>query len=916
MKKSILLFSISIFIYITAINLLIANSKNTNFAFFEQKLSRIENMFNNPNKYPLDQINTNIKETLGILAKSKLSFEEKKILQFKFNISLAYSYDQLNKIDSAFYYFNSINAIISQYPKINQLEPWYVAYHWNNLGMKYKNYFDNYSKAISCYEKGLLICENIKDTSIYRIAKIQLLNNLANAYDATGKSSDAFILYQKITKAGLKGIDYDYDIYTSIGWNYIRLGKYDKAIQYFKKSYQILNVVKSTKKSKEYNALGLFDIGMCHSYSENFLESDKSLELLIRFYQKEHIYKNKYLSLALLQKAQNAYEVNDYEKGISYVQKAIKAIVVEFNEDDSNKNPTLSQSIIDYPTLFHVLTFKAKLLSEKYKNNLPNAKLDLIVNSYSLAIKLSNMYRKKIDAPEDKLRLNQNNKQVFDNAIYFAHQWFQIEPSNSKANTVLSIVESTKALALGDKISTENINVPLHTQHLQNKEQLELSKNAILRQKIADSKLIKEEYDSLKSQLYDSETELSKFNIKKILNDLAPTFNTKAIDDNLIINEIIALTSPESVYLSYNITSDYQVYVLAINHQKIMFKKLAYNPIFLKNQCQDFINSLKKNPTVFDYRGENLSEKLYNYLIKPIEPMLLNKKRLLISRDGALNYLPFEVLESGKSKKDYMLKHFAISYQYTAQSFLIRHEKQTNTSNKLLTIAPFIVSQKTPNGQKLEALKTIPKSRDENFISQDDATKLNFISKVPNYNIINLECHSVAHPKVYDQSFVLFNPNEKDWKLGFHEILTLDLSKCKLLILASCNSAFGVNEAYEGILSLSYAFYKAGSHSVISAQWAAHDRSSAFITTRFYNYINQGDDKDYALQKAKIDFLNSSLGKELDHPFFWANLTLTGNINAIKSSPPLYLYFIIIIPIICIILMYIYKKKRIKKPLF
>lgn len=908
MKKTLLFnFSIALFfMYFTSINTIVAIIKKSDIAIFQSKLAAVEKKLENSNnsKESFNQINTQIKETLVLLNKASLTQEEKYILQFKFDISLAYTYNRLLKSDSALYYFNEVNRIIRQYPKVNTLEPLYVAYHYNNLGQEYMYNYANYTNAISYYQVGLRICDNIKNKAKRKTAKITLANNLANVYDKIGNTNEAFNVYKEILKIGIKGIDIEHKIYTSMGWNCIRRDKYDDALLYFKQS---LSISKKTKISNEENALYYFDIGTCYSHKTDYFKGNKYLDLLIDFYQNEKVFKNKYLSLSYLQKAKNSYEVHNYNIGLLYTQEALKAIVVEFNENSLNQNPTLSQTVLDFQSLFQILTLKAQLLEEIYQKKPSNAYLNLIFNCYHLAVVLSTEYRKGIENPEDKLRLNQNNKQVLKKAIYFAYKWYQSAPNPDRANDILSIIESTKAIVLGDKILDEKVFIPKSALPIQYKIQNELSVNANLRQNIANKRLIKADYDSLKSLLHKSETKLS--DLKMELNSIVLPYN-KGVNADINIREIIAHLSPESVYLSYSITEDYQVYVLAINHEKIIFKKLEDKPLLISKTLQAYIDTLKKNPTVYEYKEAYLSKKLYNYLIKPIESMLLNKKRLVISRDGLLNYLPFEVLESGKSQNDYLLNHFAISYQYTALSFLSRNGKETNTPNKLLTINPFIERQVSPDGDKLEALKTFTKSRNEDFLSDQNATKLNFIKKMSQYNIFNLECHSVANQKDYSQSFVYFNPSNKDWKLGFHEILNLNLSECKLLILASCNSGFGQNEAYEAILSLGYAFYKAGSHAVISAQWSAHDRSSAFITTRFYHYINQGIDKDYALQKAKIDFLNSELGNELNHPFFWANLTLTGNTNPIESPTYSNIYLITLIPIIFIFMIYAYKKNK------
>jgi hypothetical protein len=42
--------------------------------------------------------------------------------------------------------------------------------------------------------------------------------------------------------------------------------------------------------------------------------------------------------------------------------------------------------------------------------------------------------------------------------------------------------------------------------------------------------------------------------------------------------------------------------------------------------------------------------------------------------------------------------------------------------------------------------------------------------------------------------------------------------------------------------------------------------------------------KDIALQKAKMEFINSNNSKEKQLPYFWAGAILTGKVNIIKSG--------------------------------
>jgi hypothetical protein len=77
---------------------------------------------------------------------------------------------------------------------------------------------------------------------------------------------------------------------------------------------------------------------------------------------------------------------------------------------------------------------------------------------------------------------------------------------------------------------------------------------------------------------------------------------------------------------------------------------------------------------------------------------------------------------------------------------------------------------------------------------------------------------------------------------------------------------------------------RAGTGAVVGASWEAHNRACGMITENFQRYLDDGLPKDVALQKAKLDFMESNESKDLDHPFYWANLTLIGNNKALSSE--------------------------------
>ena len=46
----------------------------------------------------------------------------------------------------------------------------------------------------------------------------------------------------------------------------------------------------------------------------------------------------------------------------------------------------------------------------------------------------------------------------------------------------------------------------------------------------------------------------------------------------------------------------------------------------------------------------------------------------------------------------------------------------------------------------------------------------------------------------------------------------------------------------------------------------------------------KGMEKDIALQKAKLEYLQTEVGKRNDTPFYWANIQIIGNNQAITSK--------------------------------
>ena len=86
----------------------------------------------------------------------------------------------------------------------------------------------------------------------------------------------------------------------------------------------------------------------------------------------------------------------------------------------------------------------------------------------------------------------------------------------------------------------------------------------------------------------------------------------------------------------------------------------------------------------------------------------------------------------------------------------------------------------------------------------------------------------------------------------------------------------------EGVISLGRAFAYAGCGASINSLWKADDKATAAILEKFYVYLESGYTKPKALQKAKLDYINSEA--LYTSPAYWSNLVLTGDIAPVYKT--------------------------------
>lgn len=316
---------------------------------------------------------------------------------------------------------------------------------------------------------------------------------------------------------------------------------------------------------------------------------------------------------------------------------------------------------------------------------------------------------------------------------------------------------------------------------------------------------------------------------------------------------------------------------------------------------EDFRRALSERDPA--YTGP--ARRFYDLLLAPARAQLQGRGNLVIVPDASLWDFPFQALVS--KQKRFLIEEAAISY---APSFSVLYEMQklrprdaAATMNSTLlafgnpTFAKVTVERASATRRSGEALAPLPETEAEvRQLAQiygaaqsrvyTGAAALEERAKTESgkFSVIHFATHGVLNNSSPMYSYVLLSqgrPNE-DGLLEAWEITKLDL-RSNLVVLSACETARGRFGAGEGVLGLTWAFFVAGSPSLVVSQWKVDSAATRLLMLDFHRNL-KASSADSKLQDRKAQALRAAALKMLQtgdykHPFYWASFVLVGNRN-------------------------------------
>ncbi|WP_242021832.1 CHAT domain-containing protein [Microcoleus sp. FACHB-831] len=268
-----------------------------------------------------------------------------------------------------------------------------------------------------------------------------------------------------------------------------------------------------------------------------------------------------------------------------------------------------------------------------------------------------------------------------------------------------------------------------------------------------------------------------------------------------------------------------------------------------------------------------VSQKVYNWLIKPIEADLEKSqiKTLVFVLDGPFLNVPMATLHDGKQ---YLVEKYGIALTPGLQ--LLDPKPLARQPLKALTAGLTEARQNfSALPQVAEELRTIKSEVPSKVLLDQQFTSIALQQAIQNtpFPVVHIATHGEFSSKAED-TFIL----TWDGKINVNQLDNLLRSREKkgtaieLLVLSACKTASGDKRAALGLAGVAI---KAGARSTVASLWYVSDEATANLMTGFYRELgNTSVTKAEALRRAQQSLLQKP---EYRHPYFWAPFVMVGN---------------------------------------
>jgi CHAT domain-containing protein/tetratricopeptide (TPR) repeat protein len=311
--------------------------------------------------------------------------------------------------------------------------------------------------------------------------------------------------------------------------------------------------------------------------------------------------------------------------------------------------------------------------------------------------------------------------------------------------------------------------------------------------------------------------------------------------------------------------------------------------------------------------GAALSRRLRELVFDPLLPALQGRTRLLVSPDGELARLPFEVLPG--DGEELLIDGYSISYVCSGRDVLCFGRVSDRSPGEPIVLADpeFDLGPEPPRGSSYR-FGPLSGARAEGQRVAELLGVQPWLGKSARVERLAKECRSprILHLATHgfyftDEAYhrdaegphrLRWPPPQNpllrsglalcganDWLAGgdlpeeaedgvltAEDVSGLDLMDTELVVLSACETGLGQVHTGEGVFGLQRAFILAGAKTLVMSLWAVPDEATRLLTEDFYQRILSGQPRAEALRQAQ-----QALRARHPEPLYWGAFVCLGD---------------------------------------
>lgn len=666
----------------------------------------------------------------------------------------------------------------------------------------------------------------------------------------------------------------------NIAFAEIEQGNYDDALEQLntvKHIYDVTYDEEHPNKAYIQSIIGRVYL-LKEEYEKSLLNQKEALQMYISLFGEKHPdVANTYFSIGEIYKAKSEFKVS-----VEFYQRAIYANLPDQVYSSIYDLPKL-ENYFNGDILLRTLQAKAIALGALHFEKSLNVK-DLVgaIDTYRKCDDLITIIRRKRLNEQDKLKLGQIAKEVYENGIQLSLILSEQSFNRKKhLQTAFDFCERSKSSVLLEAITESKAKkfsgIPDEQIALEDslKDEISYLEQQLAQQENADNQ-------EMKDLLFSYQNSYRSF-IANLEANFPEYYKLKYNQTTATIASVQQHLTDNMAMLSYFL-GDQELYIFIITKKDVKALRKAKGENFDKNTSA-LRNAIKYNSKSAFLRA---AKSLHSLLIPNLTS---NINELIVLPDGVLGTLPFESFVNADDESDtyanaaFLIKNYHISYDYSATLFNERLADEQQINPQILLIAPVSFEN---NEVKMNALPGSEKEIDEirylfmgsncetKVQARDDASESNFKNEnLGKYRYLHFATHGLVNESEPALSRIFLKPGaDEDGSLYTGEIYNLTID-ADLVTLSACETGLGKVAKGEGIVGLSRALQYAGANNIIVSLWQVADASTAQMMIEFYKYNLNNEHHGYnaALRQAKLSLLNS---EEYARPYYWAPFILVG----------------------------------------